>query len=304
MNARDIHLAEFPIGIIGLGRMGLPIAQRLQDRGFQMLGFDLSRERCHLALDVGIAIAPSLPELIHRCKIILVCVLGGDAVIDIVNTIESNQHDVPHGGTLVDLSTTPFQLTKKLAQRLRVSCAIGWVDAPVSGGPTKASQGNLALMAGGCGLDLKKVMPLLKYITKHPVHMGPTGAGQAAKMVNQLLALSNYCLLAEAIELARSADVNLSLIPQALKGGHADSVLLQDVFPGMASHHYGMASRIGQMADDLRTLINYAHELGIALPVATRVHQLYEQAVEEGYEDLAGPALAAYYDHFWEGLPS
>ena len=131
--------------------------------------------------------------------------------------------------------------------------------------------------------------------------MGPIGAGQAAKMVNQLLALSNYCLLAEALELARIANVDLSLLPKALKGGHADSSLLQEVFPGMASHNYGSASRIGQMAEDLNTVINFAEQFGIGLPVTTRVNQLYEQAVLEGYQDLAGPALAAYYDEFWDG---
>jgi 3-hydroxyisobutyrate dehydrogenase len=290
-----------PIGLVGLGRMGLPIAKRLVHKGFDVIAFDICKQRCQLASDAGITVGRSLSELIRHSKVILVCVLGGDAVCDVVNSIEKDRMGKNSGGTFVDLSTTPVNLTKHLAERLLHGHSMGWVDAPVSGGPAKAARGTLALMAGGRTVDVAAVKPILDSLTKHLVHMGPIGAGQAAKMVNQLLALSNYCLLAEALELARIANVDLSLLPKALKGGHADSSLLQEVFPGMASHNYGSASRIGQMAEDLNTVINFAEQFGIGLPVTTRVNQLYEQAVLEGYQDLAGPALAAYYDEFWDG---
>ena len=296
--------SQKPIGLIGLGRMGLPISKRLLRKGFEVIAFDISSERCQLALESHIHVAKSISAITSLCDIILVCVLGHEAVLDVVCELERDRRRSKCSGVLIDLSTTGIRHTQQMSQRLRSGTGMGWVDAPVSGGPSKASRGVLAVMAGGSEIDLESARPVLECLSKHIVHMGPTGSGQAAKMVNQLLALSNYCLLAEALELARTAGLDLSLLPKALKGGHADSVLLHDVFPGMANHDYGNASRIGQMADDLTSIIKFAEDEGIGLPVASQVHQLYAQAIHEGYEDLAGPALAAYYDQFWDASSS
>ncbi len=284
--------------------MGLPISKRLIRKGFDVIAFDISSQRCQLAHQAHIHVVESMSGVTATCEIILVCVLGINAVLDVVCALERDRIATKPGGILIDLSTTSMVQTKLIAQRLRTGTGIRWVDAPVSGGPSKAARGTLAVMAGGNEIDLEAVRPILECLSNHVVHMGPTGSGQAAKMVNQLLALSNYCLLAEALELARTTGLDLSLLPKALKGGHADSVLLHDVFPGMVNHNYGNASRIGQMADDLSSVIRFAEDEGIGLPVANQVHQLYEQAIREGYKDLAGPALAAYYDEFWDASSS
>ena len=110
-----------------------------------------------------------------------------------------------------------------MADELRERTGMGWVDAPVSGGPPAAETGTLAIMTGGSDADIARISPLMGDLASAFTHLGGVGAGQVTKMVNQILVLNNYCVLAEALALAEAAGIDASKIPDALAPGHAGS---------------------------------------------------------------------------------
>ena len=130
----------------------------------------------------------------------------------------------PAGKIMVDLSTTELETTKRIAATLEKS-GMMFVDAPVSGGPGAAKAGTLAIMAGGTDAAIKAIAPVMADLGAM-THMGPAGTGQATKLVNQSIVLTNYCVLAEALRLAQSYGVDAAKIPQALKAGFAGSNML------------------------------------------------------------------------------
>src|SRR5919202_4490328 len=113
-----------------------------------------------------------------------------------------------------------------------------WVDAPVSGGPQAAREGSLTVMAGGEAADVEAVRPLMQDLAANFTHMGPVGAGQTTKIVNQLIVGAGYVLMAEALSLAEAAGIDAASLPQCLAGGHADSSLLRRLYPQMEARAF------------------------------------------------------------------
>ena len=148
--------------------------------------------------------------------IVLVCVINTAAVEDVISgpsgIITTGRLD---GKVLVDHSTTEIEATKLQAQALADRTGMAFIDAPVSGGPDAARTGTLAIMAGGEESAIRKVAPLMEKLG-HFTHMGEIGAGQATKLVNQTLVLTNYCVIAEAVRLAQAYGVDAKKIPDAL----------------------------------------------------------------------------------------
>jgi 3-hydroxyisobutyrate dehydrogenase len=170
-----------------------------------------------------------------------------------------------------------------------------WVDAPVSGGPPAAEAGTLAIMAGGDEADVAAVEPVLATLGTC-THMGPLGAGQVTKMVNLVLVLSNYCVLAEALALAEAGGVDPARIPSALGAGHAGSNLLQRLFPRLVARDFTPAGYARQVLKDLDMVHGLARQLGVPTPMASQAANLFRTLVAKGHGELDGIAVLKLYD--------
>jgi 3-hydroxyisobutyrate dehydrogenase len=170
-----------------------------------------------------------------------------------------------------------------------------WVDAPVSGGPTAAETGTLALMVGGDEADVTAVRPVLETLGTC-THMGPLGAGQVTKMVNQVLVLSNYCVLAEALVLAEAGGVDASRIPAALGAGYAGSNMLQRLYPRLVARDFAPAGYAFQALKDLDMVHGLAKELKVPTPMASQAATLFRTLVSKGHGELDGIAVLKLYD--------
>ena len=284
------------IGFIGLGLMGQAFTKRLVARGYTVTGFDIAAEKIEQARKHGVEAATSSADVTSKSDIILMCVVSTDAVHDTVfgpsGVVESADADK----LLVDHSTTIVENTKAMADTLRERSGMGWVDAPVSGGPPAAEAGTLAIMAGGSDADIARVGPLMNDLASTFTHLGGVGAGQVTKMVNQILVLNNYCVLAEALALAEAAGIDASKIPEALAPGHAGSNLLKAAFPRMIARDFEPAGYARQVLKDLDMVHDIAKTLKVPTPMSSQASSLFRILVSKGHAEKDGIAILKLYD--------
>jgi 2-hydroxy-3-oxopropionate reductase len=178
------------------------------------------------------------------------------------------------------MSSIDHESTRALAERA-AAAGLRWIDSPLSGGAPKALVGQLTLMAGGTEKDVGDAEVLLKDLAANYTHMGPSGAGQATKLINQVLCGIGFLAVAEATQLALDAGVDAAKIPAALKGGRADSAILQEYMPRYAAHDYRRTGRIDNMVKDLNNVQDLARRTHTAMPltaVSAEVHRLLTAA--------------------------
>jgi 3-hydroxyisobutyrate dehydrogenase len=282
------------IGFVGLGLMGAGFTKRLIATGHSVVGYDPDPARMAEAAKNGVQTVESAADVAKAADIILVCVINTAAVEDAtigprgVTAAEEIANKI-----VVDHSTTEIGATLRIAARLKEAGAT-FVDAPVSGGPGAAETGTLAIMAGGPAAAIVRVAPVMAHLGQL-THMGDVGAGQATKLVNQTIVLTNYCVLAEALRLAEAYGVDTAKIPQALAPGHAGSNLLPVAFPRMAQGDFAPRGYARQVLKDLEMLQAAAAQEHVAMPMAAQALTLYRLLVASGRSEMDAGAVATLY---------
>ena len=183
---------------------------------------------------------------------------------------------------LIDMSSIDPPSTRSFAQTLRQRCGMGWVDAPLSGGAPKAVLGQLTVMAGGSVDDVARAHAVMGSLCANYTHMGPSGAGQTTKLVNQLLCAIGFQAVAEAVRLAEAGGVDASRLAQALAGGRADSQILREFGPKMAARDLTPTGRIDNMLKDLEAVQAFAQGQRLPLPLTGAVSELHRSFVAAG----------------------
>lgn len=279
------------LGFIGLGLMGEGFTRRLVETGYKVVGYDIDADRVAAAAGWGVAPAPSPASVAAQADLVLACVINTAAVEEVL----SGQSGIIAAGglegkVLVDHSTTEVAATLRLAGLLEERTGMAFVDAPVSGGPDAARTGGLAIMAGGADTAIDRVEPILGKLGKL-THMGPVGTGQATKLVNQAIVLTNYCVLAEALRLAEAHGVDAARIPEALSAGHAGSNLLPVLFERMIARDFTPRGYARQILKDLEMLQADAREHHLAMPMASQALTLFRLLVASGNSELDGSSV-------------
>jgi 3-hydroxyisobutyrate dehydrogenase len=279
------------VGLIGLGLLGSAIGRRLLATGCTLTGYDLVPERTEAMAAAGMVAARSPAEVAAGSDFLLVCVTTSAAVAEVVLGAQGIcSASGLAGRCVVDHSTTEIGLTRELAATLADRSGASFVDAPVSGGPGAAESGSLAIMAGGDADAVERVRPLIERLGRF-THMGGTGAGQATKLVNQTLVLTNYCVIAEALRLAQHYGVDATRIPHALAPGHAGSNLLPILLERMIAEDFSPRGYARQVLKDLEMLNDAAAAHRLAMPMAGQAVTLFRMLVAQGHGELDGSAV-------------
>ncbi len=284
------------LGFIGLGLMGQGFTKRLNQSGYQVTGYDLDKDKVSRASNHGVVAASNPAEVAANSDIVLLCVTSTASVEAAVFGAGGIAETATQGAILVDHSTTIVEETKSMAARLKSATGMGWVDAPVSGGPEGAQAGSLAIMAGGDEADIATVQPVMDTLASAFTVFGPVGSGQVAKMVNQVLVLNNYAVIAEALALAEAGGIDASKIPAALATGHAGSNLLNAAFPRMIARDFAPKGYARQILKDLDMLHDLAKGLGTPTPMSAQTASLFRILNSKGHEELDGMAILKLYD--------
>lgn len=273
------------IGFCGIGRMGEPMTRRLLTAGYQVAVWNRSRAKLGVLLEAG-AMARDTPQaLAAGVDIALLCLGDGKAVEDVV----FGEHGVAHAATppacLIDHSTLSPALTRALARRWAAATGGVWIDAPVSGGTDGAAAGKLAIMAGGPADTIESVTPLLRAYASRVTRMGDVGAGQTTKLANQAIVATTLAGLAEAFVLAKRSGIDTAVLPSALQGGWADSVLLQTLWPRMVTPPEHATGTARVMLKDLDAIAELAEASATVQRVLPEVRRLLQDAVRRGMGD-------------------
>lgn len=280
------------LGVIGLGIMGAAMTRRLLARGWQVMVWNLEPERFAEVAEQGAQWADSPAAVRDAVDIVLVCVLGDEAI----EAVCFGRHGLASrqgADTVIDLSTTSVNVTRDSAARLEVQ----WLDCPISGGPGAAEEGALTLMAGGSPDLFERVQPVLADLSANCTLMGPLGAGQTTKIVNQAIVGANYVLMGEILAMVQAAGIDAAKLPLALKGGAADSFLLQRIFPVMLNREFDPPKgRARQLGKDLQAVAAFNESLGLDLPVLARAIMQYVAYVEAGNGDKESASVSLLYD--------
>lgn len=283
------------LGYLGLGLMGSQMTKRLIKNGYQVTGFDPDSDKMTGAVANGVIAAASPAEVTRASDIVQACVINTPALTEAM----FGPNGIVEGGgadkIFLDHSTTIADKTRELAARLRAETGMRWVDAPVSGGPPAAGTGELAIMVGGNDDDVIRVQPVLDTLG-HNTHMGPLGTGQVTKMVNQVLVLNNFTLLAEAVTLAKNAGIDPAKVPEALKGGYADSPMFQRFFPRMIERDFNPAGYARQVLKDLDMVVDLAQQTNTPVPMSSQSTALYRVLIAKGHSELDATAILKIYD--------
>ena len=282
------------VGFIGLGLMGQGFVRRLIKTGHTVLGTDISPEALGRAEALGVRPMQDAASIAGAADHVLMCVTTPAAVAEVVRG-EGGVLSAANlsGKVLVDHSTTDIPLTRELGALL-AERGMAFVDAPVSGGPQAAEAGTLAIMAGGANEAVAQVRPILEHLGLL-THMGPLGAGQATKLVNQALVLTNYCVIAEALRLAQAFDVDPAKVPAALAPGHAGSNLLAALMPRMAAEDFAPQGFARQVLKDLEMLHGATKDLPLSMPMAGQALSLFRLLVASGKAEADGSAIVTLF---------
>ena len=272
------------VGYIGLGFMGGPMARRLLRADYPVRVWGRRPAQLEPFTAAGAVLAASPAAMAADCDVVFVCVSNTAAVRDVVFGADGIAAGGAAGKLLIDMSSIEPDATREMASRLRAETGMGWIDAPVSGGPPAAEAGTLTVMAGGEQSDFDAVCRLvLDNLAAKFTLMGPNGAGQATKLINQAIVASTLALLAETTRLAQNAGIDAARLPEALAGGRADSMLMQTMQPRMAAGDFEVTSFIDTMIKDLNTVQDLARATGTALPITGTAAELHRLLAAHGH---------------------
>jgi 3-hydroxyisobutyrate dehydrogenase len=284
------------LGLVGLGIMGAPIALNLAARGYRVTAWNLEPDRYEMVREGGVEWAGSPAEVWSRCDVGLVCVLGDDALEAVVLGAGGFASGKGSARLVIDLSTSSPAATRDIAERFKRQTGADWLDAPMSGGPQPAREGDLALMVGGDRAHFERAEPLLRDIGSNVTYMGPLGSGQKTKILNQAIVGVNYILMAELLATAKAADIDPKLLPVCLKGGLADSAILQRIYTQMMDDDFDPPrSYARQVNKDLKSVHKFLAELDLDMPVIELAVARYAEFTEDGNEMADSASVSRLY---------
>ena len=288
--------AKHRIGYVGVGLMGLPMVKRLVSLHYPVRAYDVLPEKTAAAASAGARAAASPAEAVQGADLVLLNLPTTEAVEQAVFGEAGVAGAMRSPQLLVDFSTIKVDKCKAFAQQLRAANGCGWIDAPVSGGPPASGSGTLTIMAGGDAADIERARPLFADIAGRFTHMGPSGAGMVAKMLNQLIVGAGHAVMAEAVVMAEAAGIDAARLPECLAGGLADSALLQKLYPRMQRRDFAPQGYTRQLLKDLDMVHEYAAALKAPTPMMSEALSLYRILVHLGHAELDTGAILKVYE--------
>ena len=285
------------LGFIGVGLMGLSLIRRLSYLDYKIEAYDKNLKKLGpLKKITNVRLNQNPSKISKNNDIIILCLDKTESVKEVVFGKDGVVNNANDNTIILDLSTTLANETINFANKLNKNTGASWIDAPVSGGPDKALEGNLAIMVGGNEKVVENVKPILEAISSKYTYFGVSGSGQIVKMINQIIVLNNYTILAEAASFAKAWNVDASKIPEALSDGHAGSNLLNSLFPRMVNRDFVPKGYASQILKDLQMISKLANSKKTAIPMSSLTKKLFAILVNRSKEKLDGTSIVKLFD--------
>jgi 3-hydroxyisobutyrate dehydrogenase-like beta-hydroxyacid dehydrogenase len=276
------------IAVLGIGMMGYPMARRLCQAGHAVSVWNRDRRKAERLLEDGARVAASPAEAVAGAEFVITLLTDGAAVANVLFAQGAAAAMTP-GALLVDMSSIMPSQAREHASRLE-AMGLRHLDAPVSGGTLGAEQGSLAIMAGGDPADFARAAPVLAVLGR-ATQVGPHGAGQLAKLANQMIVGITIGAVAEALLLCQQGGADPARVREAITGGFADSRILQVHGERMVGRDFAKRGSMQVQLKDMRNALATAAELGFDAPVTGLFERLYADGVAHGLGELDQSAL-------------
>lgn len=278
------------IAFIGLGIMGAGMARNLLAAGHTVTVWNRTPSKAEALGRLGAAVAASPASAAETTDVVMVCVSDTKDVEQVVFGDDGVASGLRPGALVIDHSTISPVATQDFASRINDQASF-WLDAPISGGSEGAESGTLSIMIGGEANQVERAMPFLEAIGGTITHVGPQGAGQLVKAVNQILVVVTQLGVSEALLLAEAGGLDLNATLEAVQGGAAGSWMLSNRGPQMIERDWNPGFTIDLQQKDLRIVLDTADELGVPVPATSLVFQLYRSLQARGLGPEGNHAL-------------
>jgi 3-hydroxyisobutyrate dehydrogenase len=279
------------IGFIGLGNMGMPMAQNLISNGIKVKGFDVSEEVLKQALKNEIEVCSDALQVSQGINVLITMLPNGEAVSSVLNS-ESLLENIDPSILIIECSTISPKTSKELSLKAS-SLNLEMIDAPVSGGVKGAEEGGLTFMVGGSAENVEKAKPILSMMGKNIFHAGESGSGQVAKLCNNMLLAIHMSGTAEALSMGVKSGLDPSVLSEIMSKSSGGNWSLDkyNPYPGVmiespASKDYqgGFLNKL--MIKDLNLAKELAQDSKTETPMGDSARNLYDELIEQGLEDL------------------
>ena len=279
------------VGFVGLGTMGGAMAANAARAGFEVSAWNRTPGRAAELADIGVTMADSPRAVAAASDVTITIVSDTPDVEAVLFGPDGVAEGATPGSLVIDMSTISPSATRDFAERLAQQ-NVAMLDAPVSGGSEGAKKGTLSIFVGGDADDLERARPVLESLGTTITHVGPIGAGQAVKAVNQVILAGAYLGVAEGIVLALKAGLNVDQVVGALSGGAAQSWVLTNRSGRMKDNDYPLGFKVSLHRKDLGIGLAMARELGASLPVAALCEAIEAGLIGRGHADDDMSAVA------------
>ncbi len=286
------------LGFIGLGTMGLPMSGHLVRAGYRVLGFDPSPEALSAATAQGLTACADAAAVGRQAQIVFTCLPSQKVVRATVDALIAS---MAPGGIIVDCSTISPLLAGELAADAGKH-NLGLLDAPLSGAGSGAQAATLSIMVGGDQAVFERVRPLFEFMGKNIFYLGAIGAGQTAKLCQNLILVSTLSGVMESIALGRAVGVEpqrlLEVMDTCLAPTRVMDVLVKPKFDGRVPFDH-TTDGLTMIGKDITLVRELAERVGLMLPIGSHIQSLYRQAIDKGY---GRQDLLAWYELIEKGI--
>jgi 2-hydroxy-3-oxopropionate reductase len=271
------------ITLLGTGLMGSPMACRLVQAGHRVTVWNRSPDKTKAAAALGARVAVSPADAVKEAQVVITMLSNGPAVTEILEQ-GGVLAAMPADALFIDMSSIPPDTARRHAA-LCEARGLEVLDAPVSGGVVGAEAGTLAIMVGGSEAAFAQAQAVFSVLGR-ATRVGPAGCGALAKLANQMIVGITIGAVAEALILSEAGGANPEAVRAAIRGGFAESRVLEVHGERMLKHSYVPGAKVSIQLKDLNSALDAAREAGIELPILERVRELFDHQSQAGFADL------------------
>ena len=278
------------VGFIGLGNMGNPMAVNVLKSGFPLRVFDKNSQTMANLVQSGAQGAPSAKDVVEQCEVVLTCVPGSPESEDLYLSAGGLIDSAKRGNVLVDMSSVLPSTPRKLEPRAKAR-GVHFLEAPVSGGTAGARAATLAIMVGGDPQILERARPVLRAIGPNIFSVGPVGAGNTVKAINNMMACVNSLAMMEGVVLGVKAGLDPMIVYEVVKASSGGSKAIERIPTALVPRKFEPGFKVQLMNKDLDTFNTIAKELHVPVSFSNVAQRYQQAALAAGLADMDTSAV-------------
>ncbi|HGV8386775.1 2-hydroxy-3-oxopropionate reductase [Enterococcus faecium] len=283
------------IGFVGLGIMGKPMAKNLIKDGYEVICYDFNQSNMDEVAAAGASTAKNSQELGNQSDIVITMLPNSPNVEAALFSEEGIAAGISEGKIVIDMSSINPVSSQRFAEKL-AGLGVEFLDAPVSGGEPKAIDGTIAVMVGGKKKVFDQCYELLLSMASSVTYIGEVGAGNIAKLANQIIVAINIAAVGEALSFATKAGADPELVYQGIRGGLAGSTVMDAKSPMILNRDFDPGFRIELHIKDLQNALDTSHMINAGIPLTAQLMEIMQVLKNDGLEKKDHSAIACYYE--------